>query len=191
MRITGFALAIALLGFTAQADALVLVKGALGSDVDNYVGSINDGIPSSPANEKTYITTLIAQAAGSGDKKIGSETYNREGSPAALATPAVGTFLTKDDTGVNEVNLTNFTGYVLGKYDAKKAGSLVWYLSGFTGKLELPTDYNGHGLSHYSLFGTADDIIPEPTSMALMGLGGLLAGFGVRRRKQKAQELVS
>lgn len=33
--------------------------------------------------------------------------------------------------------------------------------------------------------------VPEPTSMAIMGLGTLLAGFGVRRRKRKMAELVA
>lgn len=33
--------------------------------------------------------------------------------------------------------------------------------------------------------------VPEPTSMAIMGLGTLLAGFGVRRRKRKMAEMVA
>lgn len=33
--------------------------------------------------------------------------------------------------------------------------------------------------------------VPEPTSMAIMGLGTLLAGFGVRRRKRKMAEMAA
>ena len=163
----------------------------LGIGDTTYVGSVNDGIPSSPANEVIYINTLITRPAGSGDLLIGTETYNRMGSTLFAALPI------SDLTGALKFDSTNVgdaTGfeYVLGKYDAAQAGSLVWYLGGIANLdlVSLPLTYNGHGISHLSLYnatGTPPPPPPPPPSVpdggsTVMLLGIALGAIALARR---------
>jgi hypothetical protein len=184
------AAAFALVG--SLASAAVLTQGDA-----NYVGVINDNIPSNPANEVDNINGLIQLGAGAAvqdcpDPANAGENCDRIGStlvPAGgfdLATAVGGG---KDEsTGVKDVTLVGTFQYILGKYDAGQAGALVWYFAdGITGFVDLPDTFNGFGLSHISWYnltdgGGDDDEIPEPGSLALLGLG-LLAAAGARRRR--------
>lgn len=159
----------------------------------NYVGLINDNIPSNPDNEVENINGLIQLAAGAAAQDCpgpSSETCDRLGSTLV---PVGGFDLAvndgdKDESGGTTVNLADTFHYILGKYDASQAGALVWYFAnGITGDVTLPGTLNGLGLSHISWYtmtdgGGDDDEIPEPGSLALLGLG-LLAAAGARRRR--------
>ena len=179
-------------GMISHADALTLSIGD-----DYYVGSINDGIPSSEALEASYINYLITLPAGQSDTTIGTEVYNRVSS-------TIVTLETVTDAGAVKVDVpegedppftwnTNGFEYVLGKYDANKAGSLVWYLDGGFGEVTLPSTFNGLGLSHYTGFvgnggtpgpGPGPDPVPEPATMLLFGTG-LVGLAGLRMRKKQ------
>jgi hypothetical protein len=92
-----------------------------------------------------------------------------------------------------------FTGYVLTKYDAEKGGDLIWYLDNVTGEYDLQQKYGscgnkdnpeGCGMSHLAIFKTGGgggppQEIPEPGSIALVGLAMLGLG-AVRRRSRTA-----
>jgi hypothetical protein len=182
------AAAFALMG--SLASAAVLTQGDA-----NYVGLINDNIPSSPANEVQNINGLIQLAAGAGTTDcpgLSVETCDRLLStlvPAGGFDAATAVGAGKDESnGVKDVTLVGSYQYILGKYDAGQAGALVWYFAdGITGFVDLPDTYNGFGLSHISWYnltegGGDDDEIPEPGSLALLGLG-LLAAAGVRRKR--------
>lgn len=81
--------------------------------------------------------------------------------------------------------------YLLGKYDATKAGALVWYVGGLPyTEYTLPDSYNDLGLSHISAFTAGlppsgpPPAIPEPTTMLLFGTGLIgLAALSRRRNK--------
>jgi hypothetical protein len=80
-------------------------------------------------------------------------------------------FLLTDDAPVG-------TYYVLGKYDAAQAGSLVWLVTVTAPgtSISLPAYFDGenHGLSHATTF------VPDG-GMTLMLLGGALVGLGALR----------
>jgi hypothetical protein len=182
------AAAFALMG--SLASAAVLTQGDA-----NYVGLINDNIPSNPASEVDNINGLIQLAAGAAvqdcpDPATAGENCDRLGS--TLAGPFAAAIDPGDDSqkvgNVLTINLTESFQYILGKYDAGSAGALVWYFAGgISGEITLPGTLNGLGLSHISWYnltegGGDDDEIPEPGSLALLGLG-LLAAAGARRKR--------
>lgn len=170
-------LALGLAAGTAQATSLSYGDA-------NYLGYINDGIPSDVASTVGYLNNLITLAAGAPAVVIGSETYSRVGSSLAGPFPTA-TGGSKIDTSSGAgINVTGWT-YLLGKYDAGNAGAYVWYVVGLT-TADIPNFFNAqgqYGLSHYTLLNYA----PVPDGgMTLMLLGGALVGLGALRRKFRA-----
>jgi hypothetical protein len=185
------ALAASLSLASAFAGAAVLAEGD-----DNYVGYYTPATPSNPDDEVNNINGLIKLATGAGlqdcpDPANTGEQCSRVGSdlaPAGGFDAATTVGADKDETGDTTVILDGFFQYIIGKYDAGNAGTLVWYFeNGVTGEITLPDEFMGHDLSHLSWYnvtdgGGDDDEIPEPGSLALLGLG-LLVAAGARRRR--------
>lgn len=151
-----------------------------------YLGQVVDGIPSNPANEVIYINTLNDLAAGAAPIAIGTETYDRVGSTVTGPFPdAVASLAGKDETG--SATITGVLGYqyILAKYDAGGAGSLVWYFEdGFgANEVTVPSTLNGLGVSHVSYYNYDPNDVPDGGSTAaLLGLG--MIGFGLFARRK-------
>ena len=152
-----------------------------------YLGSVNDGIPSNLTDEMNYINILITLAPGQDDTQLPpgtGEIYNRENSllvgpfPTATLSGAVKVD-TQEDEGNTGINVTGFT-YILAKYDAGNAGSLVWLLDDSVQTVDIPLKYNNRGLSHYATFnGTA---VPDG-GVTIGLLGFVMLGLGYLRRR--------
>jgi hypothetical protein len=174
-------LALGLTAPVALADSLVVGDG-------HYLGRINDDIPSSVALETGYLNNLITLAAGAGPIQIPpgtGEIYDRLGSTLAGPFPtAFGGVKSGDDPAYTGINVTGYT-YILGKYDADKAGGYVWDVSGLT-TVDIPQNLplaNKYGLSHYTLFNPST--VPDG-GVTLMLLGGALVGLETLRRRFRA-----
>jgi hypothetical protein len=182
-----FAVVLALTATNAGAATVTLSIGDA-----YYLGSINDGIPASPADEVQYINYLTTLGPGDPDTQIPAgtgEIYNRVGSTLAGPFPTATTSgAVKDDpaNASGTYTLTSSYTYVLGKYDAGQAGSLVWVISGVAvgDTLDLPNTYNGHGISHLSLYNPGGSV-PDG-GVTLMLLGGALFGIETLRRRFSA-----
>jgi hypothetical protein len=174
------ALALGLAAPTASAVELDLTSS-------QYLGLIDDGIPSSATDEVGYINILIGLAPGAPTQTIGSETYTRSNNPCPVGgcptASAVGGV--KNETGsFTNIDVTGWS-YLIAKYDGPNYGSVVWYVGGLNELVDIP-DTLGTGnweISHYSLYNPSTSV-PDG-GFTLMLLGGALVGLEGLRRKYR------
>jgi hypothetical protein len=167
----------------------------------SFMGVVSPGAPAGDADEANYINYLNSMAVSTTATDLG-QTFTRSAYTLCYNICTDITFtsgqpngLTKANGSFTGVNLgTDFTGYILTKYDAEKGGDLVWYLSGASGVYDLQQTYGscgnekdpaGCGMSHLAVFRTGGgggppQEIPEPGSIALVGLA-MLGLAGARR----------
>lgn len=190
-------LALLVLGLSVSSVRASVVD--LAYDGPYYVGRIQDGIPNKLDVELFYINQLV-QLTTTAPKTITTpsgdptncnnalnctDTYYRNLTLTNL--PQVSSGVRSDDDVSNAgISMVGFQ-YILGKYDADKAGAYVWYVPGLTASdtVTLPATLGGennnqHRLSHYSRFSVPDG------GMTLMLLGGALFGLETLRRRLSA-----
>jgi hypothetical protein len=129
----------------------------------------NVGDPSSArVNEWTAIRLPAGQTA--------TATFANEGNTDELIFNARNLFLTESDIGLPETN-PNFDNQLLGMLDSTHLP--------LTDPRFTPIPGISDGMTVAANGGTAGGMVPEPTSVVSLGLGGiLLAGYGWRRRRR-------
>jgi len=173
-------------GFVTQAAALSLTF-----DQARFLGELNRG-PGSGTKEEEYVNRLASMSLGT-MFIVGGRIYTRSGNRFDSLPEA------DFDSRVNRAN----TGIVLdGTYDYlvarySSAATMVWYVGGLTGSVDLPASYDQHnGNPHSSLFrGLPSSVTPTPvgasvpdsgSSLALLGVGVTSLGL-LHRRVRKHQ----
>jgi len=157
------------------------------SSADYYVGSITPDVPSSEGLEIQYINYLITLSPGITGTSY-DQTFSRAGSiiPVADLASVTGAFGYKEAESILDGRWTynlNSGFYILGKYDADKAGALVWFVDDakYGDVFTLPARFNDKGLSHLSVYSDGSPV-PVPGTLILFG-SGLVGLAGIARRK--------
>lgn len=149
----------------------------------NYIGSIDDGVPSGAGDEVNYVNSLLDQATGTTQLCLydTDETCSRVGSTLNTAGFEDATAPTKEEPTDGTVDVTGWE-YLLAKYGAGGGAqiSYVWYVGGLSGNQSI-ADLTA--LSHISLFNGGGTSVPDGgATLGLLGLGML--GLGYLRRRQ-------
>jgi len=166
------------LGVASHANAIPIF---LDQSSIRYLGLINDGIPPDPDSEVSYINHLISMILGD-SHVFDTETYFRSSNACAGCGTADTDDTVKDESESPNGNFGGGYTYLLAKYDASQAGSLVWDVRGLTGDFEVQAKLNNKGISHWSLYKAEDTDVPEPMTLTLLGVG--LAGLGLLSKRR-------
>jgi hypothetical protein len=129
------------------------------------------------ADRTAYVNHLIGMALGATDTFMGQDftrTLNDFGSLPTAVFALNGTSTTID-LG------TGLYSYLYAKYDAGNAGAVVWYVGNLSGEITIPDDWNGYGLSGWTLFGPGGNGVPDGGTTAML-LGAALGALGMARR---------
>jgi hypothetical protein len=161
--------------------------GALTIGDSHTLGYVMYGIPSGDADRLTYVNDLVGaynagHPSGYTFSANGQDYTLVNGSPAfgatlpdAVLTGHVSGTSTSINLGAGGTYL-----YLFAKYDGPNQGSVVWYVGDLSGLIDIPADWNGYGLSGWTLFGSAGSV-PDGGTTAML-LGAALGALGMARR---------
>ena len=168
--------------FNNNASALTIGDG-------QTLGYVFYGIPSGDADRTQYVNDLVFEynqghPDGFTFSASGQDYTLVHGSPAFGAT-LPGAVFGHDGTGNTGINLGaigTYT-YLFAKYDGPNQGSVVWYVGNLGGPIDIPADWNGYGLSGWTLFtaGAPPGSLPDGGATAML-LGAALGALGMVRR---------
>lgn len=149
----------------------------------NYIGSVDNGVPSGDADEVNYVNSLLDQAIGTTQLCLydTDETCSRVGSTLNTAGFVDATLpVNKNESGTNLVNVTGYQ-YLLVKYGAGGGEqiSYVWYVGNLSGVQSISPTL---ALSHWSLFNQGTAVPDGGATLGLLGLG--MMGLSFLRRRQ-------
>ena len=168
--------------FNNNASALTIGDG-------QTLGYVFYGIPSGDADRTQYVNDLVFEynqghPDGFTFSASGQDYTLVHGSPTFGAT-LPGAVFGHDGTGNTGINLGaigTYT-YLFAKYDGPNQGSVVWYVGNLGGPIDIPADWNGYGLSGWTLFtaGAPPGSLPDGGATAML-LGAALGVLGMVRR---------
>src|SRR6266487_5888739 len=172
----------AMLASTHNASATNLTIG------DTYtLGYVYFGIPSGDVDRQTYVNDLIAfynSGCASGTDcggAHGQDYFMVNGSPHFGATlPNAIWAMNGTGTSIDLGTMGTFN-YLFAKYDGPNQGSVVWYVGNLSGTINIPSEWNGYGLSGWTLFGPGGAGAPDGGTTVML-LGAALGALGMARR---------
>jgi protein with PEP-CTERM/exosortase system signal len=170
-----------MLAFTPSAKALTIGDS-------HTLGNVFFGIPSGDQDRLDYVNHLAFMYNNgiTDDVALGQTFHIVNGSPAFGAT-LPDAVLTGHVSGTNDTGINLGAGgtylYLFAKYDGPNQGSVVWYVGDLSGLIDIPADWNGYGLSGWTLFGSAGSV-PDGGTTAML-LGAALGALGTARRLLK------
>jgi VPDSG-CTERM motif len=165
----------AMLAFSPNARALTIGD-------DHELGTIVPGTAGDA--DRTALVDFLRQMALNSDATFLGEALHRSGNDfGPLPAPVIGP--QGNTTTINLGAVGTFT-YLFAKYDADNAGAEVWYVGDLGGIITIPADWNGYGLSGWTLFGpgTTPPGVPDGGATVML-LGGALGALGMARRYLK------
>ena len=141
------------------------------------LGTVMFGIPSGDQDRTNYVNHLVFMYNNgiTDDVALGQTFHIVNGAPAFGATLATTPGVALNGTSTNIDLGVGLYSYLFAKYDGPNQGSVVWYVGNLSGPITIPADWNGYGLSGWTLFGTGVPGVPDGgTTAMLLGMG-----FGV------------
>jgi len=148
------------------------------------LGYVFFGIPSGDQDRTDYTNHLISMYNNgiTDDVALGQTFHIVNGAPAFGAS-LPGAVFAQDGT-VTSIDLGSQAGvyiYLFAKYDGPNQGSVVWYVGNLTGTITIPADWNGYGLSGWTLFNGVGGPVPDGGTTVML-LGTALGALGMARR---------
>ena len=116
------------------------------------LGLIDPNHPASPAASEDFIDILLSRPLNSGPTTIGANAYTRTGNDPLGGVYPAADFAVDLGAQFDDINLGTGYLYLLAKYDGPNYGSVVWYVGGLTGLIDIPAEASRFGLSHTFLF---------------------------------------
>jgi hypothetical protein len=155
---------------------------AIGDSRD--LGLIDPNHPASPAASQDFVDILLSLTSPSGPITIGANAYTRTANdPLGFGNYPAADFAANLNGQFDDINLGSGFLYLLAKYDGPNYGSVVWYVGGLTGLIDIPDKAGQYGISNTYLFnGVPSNGVPDGGT-TLMLLGSALAGLGALRRR--------
>ena len=160
------------------------------------IGNVFFGIPSGDQDRTNYVNHLVGMYNNgiTDDVALGQTFHIVNGAPAFGATlPTTGLPLLNHAAqsppvaadGMVPLGAGGVYTYLFAKYDGPNQGSVVWYVGNLSGTITIPLDWNGYGLSGWSLFGPGTPGVPDGGTTVML-LGAALGALGMARRYLKS-----
>jgi VPDSG-CTERM motif len=151
--------------------------------IGDSLGLIDPNHPASPDASEDFVDILLSQPLGSGPTQIGANFYTRTTNDPLNGNYPAAEFAANLNGQFDDINLGSGFLYLLAKYDGPNYGSVVWYVGGLTGLIDIPDKAGQYGISNTYLFnGVPSNGVPDGGT-TLMLLGSALAGLGALRRR--------